>query len=90
MTTRLLDQNGQLVLVIPPEAAASAGLAAGAEVTIEARAGQLVAESTATEDKPKRYGYTLEELVAGITPENCHEEWDVGPPVGKERFWEDE
>ncbi len=32
----------------------------------------------------KRPKYTLEELVAGITPENRHEEWDTGPPVGRE------
>jgi hypothetical protein len=34
--------------------------------------------------------YTLEELVARITPENIHPEFDFGPPVGRERFWEDE
>ena len=28
---------------------------------------------------------TLAELVAGITPENLHGEWDTGPDVGKER-----
>lgn len=33
---------------------------------------------------PDSYYYELEELVAGITPENRHEEWDIGPPVGKE------
>ena len=32
----------------------------------------------------KKPNYTLEELVAEITPENKHEEWDTGPPVGKE------
>ena len=28
--------------------------------------------------------YTLEELVAGITPENRQAEWDTGSPVGRE------
>jgi len=28
--------------------------------------------------------YSLEELVAGITPENRHGEIDWGPPVGRE------
>ena len=32
----------------------------------------------------QEFHYTLEELVAGITPENRHEEWDTGPPVGRE------
>ena len=27
---------------------------------------------------------TLAQLVAGITPENLHGEWDTGPDVGKE------
>lgn len=27
---------------------------------------------------------TLEELLAGVTPENLHGEIDFGPPVGKE------
>lgn len=33
--------------------------------------------------------YTLEELVAGMTPDNQHEEQFPGPPVGAERIeWE--
>lgn len=31
-----------------------------------------------------RPSYSLDELLAGITPENCHAEIDFGPPVGKE------
>lgn len=27
---------------------------------------------------------TLSQLVAGITPENVHGEWDTGPAVGRE------
>ena len=30
--------------------------------------------------------YDLAELIEKITPENLHEEIDVGPPVGKERL----
>ena len=33
---------------------------------------------------------TLEELLVGVTDENRHPEIDFGPPVGKERFWEDD
>jgi hypothetical protein len=32
---------------------------------------------------------TLDELIAGVTPENTHAETDWGPDVGKERFWEE-
>jgi antitoxin MazE len=35
-------------------------------------------------DHKKVKRYTLEELLAGITDENRHPEWDTGPPVGKE------
>lgn len=34
--------------------------------------------------KRRKRKYTLEELVAGITPENRHEELEWGPPVGNE------
>jgi antitoxin MazE len=30
--------------------------------------------------------YDLEQLLAGITPENLHSEVDFGPAVGKEAF----
>jgi|GEM_PF-1189551 antitoxin component of MazEF toxin-antitoxin module len=30
--------------------------------------------------------YTLEELLEGVTPENCHRPTDWGSPVGNE-FW---
>jgi hypothetical protein len=34
--------------------------------------------------------YSLDELLASVTPENVHPETDWGGPVGRERFWEDE
>ena len=37
-----------------------------------------------TKPKRRKRRYTLDELVAGITPENRHEEIDWGPPVGNE------
>ncbi len=37
--------------------------------------------------KPRtKQRYTLEELVAGMTPDNQHEEQFSGPPVGAERL----
>ena len=32
---------------------------------------------------------SLNKLLDGMTPENIHPEFHFGPPVGKERFWED-
>ena len=36
--------------------------------------------------RPPPKVYSLEELVAGITPENLHEETDWGPAVGRESW----
>jgi antitoxin MazE len=36
--------------------------------------------------RPCKKEYTLDELVARITPENLHGETDWGPPVGRESW----
>ena len=36
--------------------------------------------------RPARKEYTLDELVAQITPENRHEETDWGPRTGREAW----
>jgi antitoxin MazE len=36
--------------------------------------------------KPAKPFYRLDDLLAGITPENLHEEQDFGRPVGKEEW----
>lgn len=87
MTTKLIKVDGGYQLYFPAELVAQAGLVEGAEVVLSAETGTLKAKDSS---KPRRIPYKLEDLLAGITPENCHGEWDVGPPVGKERFWEDE
>jgi antitoxin MazE len=46
-------------------------------VDVRAEDGRIVIE-------PATVGYDLEALVAGITPENRHEEVDFGIPVGRE------
>jgi antitoxin component of MazEF toxin-antitoxin module len=43
-----------------------------------------------TSSDPAKPRYSLEELIAGITPENVHPATDWGPAVGRERFWDDE
>lgn len=48
------------------------------EVSIRVLRGKLVIEPIS----PK--GYSLDSLVSGITPENCHAEIDVGHSVGME------
>jgi len=65
---------------IPAATLAAAGLKPDDPVEVREENGRIVIEKAACK-KP-----TLEELVAGITPENRHEETDWGPPVGRE-FW---
>ncbi len=44
----------------------------------------VVIERISEKELRLRKKKTLAELVAGITPENLHGEWDTGPDVGKE------
>lgn len=68
-------------LRIPKQLALEAGLDFGSKVEIVLEDGQLRIVSV------KEPRYTLEELVAQITPENRHGEIDIGPAVGKEVWW---
>jgi len=53
----------------------------GQEVKIDVQGQSVVLTPVKkAEDRPP----SLEELVAGITPENRHEETDWGEPIGKE------
>ena len=65
---------------IPAATLAAAGLKTDDPVEVREEGGRIVIERAAVEDVP------LDELIAQITPENRHEPFDWGPPVGKE-FW---
>lgn len=65
-------------LRIPKELALESGLDFGSKVELILERGELRIVPI------KEPRYTLEELVAQITPENRHGEIDWGPPVGKE------
>ncbi len=41
---------------------------------------------TKSKDKNEKPVYSLNELLAGMTPENRHDEVDFGAPVGREVF----
>lgn len=67
---------------IPKEVANRVGLADGARVEIEVRQGEVVISPV-----KRRLRYSLEELVAGVTPAEAHArsaEIDWGPDVGGE------
>ncbi len=63
---------------LPASALAAAGLKPDDPVEIRGERGRIVIEPV----KSKRF--TLEELLADISPENRHEEIDFGAPRGRE------
>ena len=74
--------GNSLAVRIPAALAQEVGARQGkpAEITVEN--GALGVKPLA---RPKRRrGYTLEELLKGMTSENLHPETDWGPPRGKE------
>lgn len=74
-TLRIRDIGNSLGVIIPKPFSDSLGLRAGKEVSIEMKEGTLII-------KPLRY--TLEELVAQMTPENETSEISTGAEVGSE------
>ena len=74
---RISKWGNSLGLRVPRDIAARAGLTEGARVDIEGYAdGRIVIT-------PSRRRFTIEELVAGMTPENEHVLEDDGP-IGDE------
>ena len=72
-----IEQWGDsLVVRIPPGVVEQMGLAAGEEVRLSKAGNSLLVSPLSVP--------TLEELVAGITEENRHDEVYTGPPVGRE------
>ena len=78
MKTRIQKWGNSLGLRIPKTVAADAKVSEGTSVEINVENGRLV---VAPKSKGRR---TIQELVAGITPENLHSETDTGAPVGRE------
>jgi antitoxin MazE len=78
METRIQKWGNSLALRIPQAFAAEAGLSQDSPVELTLEEGRLVI-------KPVPAGpFTLEDLLAGITPDNLHGEISTGASVGKE------
>jgi len=71
--------GNSLAFRIPGPYAKDLELREGMELDVSVTEGALVLRPCARQ-------YTLEELVAGITPENRHEETDWGQAVGRESW----
>ena len=82
MKIAFLKWGNSLALRIPKAFAQEIGATVGKAANMEVREGKLVVEIA--KPKRRRRRYTLEQLVAGIRPENRHCELEWGPPVGNE------
>jgi antitoxin MazE len=82
MRVEFLKWGNSLALRVPKAFAQEIGAVVGKAANMEVRDGKLVVEIA--KPKRRRRGYTLEQLVAGISPENRHSELEWGPPVGNE------
>jgi antitoxin MazE len=72
--------GNSLAVRLPKVIARQAGVAEGDRVSVNvARDGSIVLRSV-------RLKYSLQELVAGITPKNRHREEDWGGPAGREAW----
>ncbi len=67
-----------MALRIPKSFAAETALGQGTEVDLTLEEGRLVVTPLAHPE------YTLDALLARVTPENVHRETDTGPAVGDE------
>ncbi len=78
MRSRVHKWGNSLGLRIPKAFAVQTGLVSGSEVEVELTEGRLVVTPVA------RPTYRLDELLAGITPADTHDEVDLGDAVGDE------
>jgi antitoxin MazE len=74
--------GNSLALRVPKAFADEIGASDGKAAEMTVSNGKLMIEIARTRRRKRRY--TLDELVAGITPGNRHQEIDWGPPVGNE------
>jgi antitoxin MazE len=78
MVGNVAKWGNSLAVRIPQHLAKEIGLIDGAEVDLVAIDGNLTIKPT------KQKQYSLNELIARITPENRHAEIDTGVSVGEE------
>jgi len=79
LRARIAKWGNSLGVRIPRAIAKEVGLDEGANVEVRVSGRNLVLA-------PAHREYSLQELVAGITPKNRHRETDWGAPVGNE-YW---
>jgi antitoxin MazE len=78
-TTQIAKWGNSLGLRLPKSVAREAEIGEGDTVDVSVRSGVIVI-------RPSRPVYSLDRLVAKITPRNRHDESDWGAPVGHEAW----
>ena len=78
-TTQIAKWGNSLGLRLPKSVAQEAEVGEGDTVDVSVKNGAIVI-------RPSRPTYSLERLVAKITPRNRHDESDWGAPVGHETW----
>lgn len=79
MKTQVSKWGNSLAVRLPAAYAKDLDLKEGTELDVSLVEGALLL-------RPRRSEYTLEELVAKITPENRHDETNWGEPLGREAW----
>jgi antitoxin MazE len=80
MKTKIQKWGNSLAVRIPKAFASEIKLGDGASIEMMVEEGALVI-TPARESE-----WTLEALLADVTDENIHEEWEAGPPRGRESW----
>ncbi len=80
MKTRVLKWGNSLAVRIPKPYANEMGIAEDSSIQMAMQEGSLII----TPDRSE--GWTLEALLAGVTKENLHEEWESDMPAGQEEW----
>ena len=79
MNQQVKKWGNSLAVRLPAQLSAELGLKENDAVEIRREGSSLTIEKVAPIDDP-----TLDELIAGITPDNLHDPIDWGPAVGRE------
>lgn len=77
MLTKALKWGNSLAVRIPKVIGTECGIKENSSVEISLRDKQIII-------MPVKKEYSLKELLAGVTKDNIHSEFDTGKPVGKE------
>lgn len=80
MITKIQKWGNSLAVRIPKPYASEMKIGDGASIEMMVEEGALVITPA------RESGWTIEALLADVTDENIHEEWEAGPPRGRESW----